>query len=237
MGAMKNSMRNRAVDLVIFDCDGVLVDSEPISVAVLLEVIAEDGVKISPEEGYRIFLGRSLKTIVETIAADYGLVITSDHVTEIRQRLFERFRRDLQPTPGIAEALAALKVPFCVASSSQVERIELSLGVTGLLESFGANVYSSTMVRNGKPAPDLFLHAARAMGVEPARCAVVEDSPAGIEAAGRAGMHVLAYLGGSHVGPADLRRRVEAMSPDLVFDRMALLPSLIDRLSPGESFG
>ena len=118
-------------------------------------------------------------------------------------------------------------MPCCVASSSQPERIRLALAVTGLLETLEPDIYSSTMVENGKPAPDLFLHTARCMGADPSDCVVVEDSPAGIEAAQRAGMRVFAFTGGTHAGSCGLREAAEALKPDLIFDDMRRLPGLL----------
>lgn len=213
--------------LVIFDCDGVLVDSEPISIAVLVEIVAEAGAHIEPAVAYRQFLGRSVASIVRGLE-DEGLIVTEAHLERLRERLYARFREELLPIPGLTDVLPTLEGARCVASSSQLERIRLSLGVTGLLAYFEPYIYSSTMVANGKPAPDLFLHAAKAMGVEPAHCVVIEDSPAGIEAAKRAGMSVFAFAGGSHCGPAGLRTVLEALEPDRIFDDMRDLPTLLD---------
>lgn len=223
-------MPDRNDTLVIFDCDGVLVDSEPISIAVLTEIIGEAGADIPLAEAYRRFLGRSVKSIVADLAAANGLAVTEIHLETMRERLYARFRSELKPVGGIAETLAMLDRPFCVASSSQPERIRLSLGVTGLLDRFEPNIFSSTMVERGKPAPDLFLHAARSMGVAPSRCVVVEDSPAGIAAARGAGMQVAAFTGGSHAAPAGLESTVAALEPDAVFASMRDLPSVLTRL-------
>ncbi|PWC37536.1 HAD family hydrolase [Azospirillum sp. TSO35-2] len=214
--------------LVIFDCDGVLVDSEPISIAVLVEGIRAAGAVIDESVAYRRFLGRSLGSIGSILLEEYGLCFDAAHQEAMRARLFDRFRAALQPIPGVADTLSRLGRRRCVASSSQPDRIRLSLTVTGLLEYFDGNIYSSAMVKSGKPAPDLFLHAAQGMGADPAGCVVVEDSPAGIEAAKRAGMRVFAFVGGSHAEPAGLRRTVEALAPDLVFDDMRQLPRLLD---------
>jgi HAD superfamily hydrolase (TIGR01509 family) len=221
--------------LVIFDCDGVLVDSEPISISVLVDTISRAGGVIDEETAYRLFLGRSMSTIREVLAADFGLDFTAAHLDGLRSVLYERLRRELRPIDGIAEAVAALAAPFCVASSSQPERIRLSLAATGLLELFEPRIYSSTMVTNGKPAPDLFLHAASEMRTDPADCVVIEDSPAGIEAARRAGMCVLAFAGASHAPVSALREAQAALAPDLVFDDMRALPDLILRLKAGKT--
>jgi HAD superfamily hydrolase (TIGR01509 family) len=168
-----------------------------------------------------------MTSIAETLETEFGLVITDEHLRQIRTRLFEHFRAELQPIAGIAEALDGIAVPYCVASSSKPERVRLSLEVTGLLDRFEPHIYSSSMVKHGKPAPDLFLHAARDMGVAPADCLVVEDSAAGIEAAKRAGMRVFAFVGGSHGAPGDLRRRSASLMPDAIFEDMSMLPRLL----------
>ena len=128
---------------------------------------------------------------------------------------------------GIVEALARLEVRRCVASSSSLERIRLSLDLTGLLEMLDPHIYSASMVKRGKPAPDLFLHAAKGMGVRPQDCVVVEDSPAGIEAARQAGMRVFAFTGGSHAGHAMLETKLAALRPDRVFSDLRMLPDLV----------
>ena len=220
-------MPHRPVDLVIFDCDGVLVDSEPISIAVLLQVIAAGGGLITEEAAYRRFLGRSMASVGEILSADYGFVMTDEHLAALRSELWRRFRAELKPTPGIAAALAGLTMRKCVASSGSPERIRLSLGLTGLLDMLEPGLYSASMVARGKPEPDLFLHAASRMGVRPEHCVVVEDSPAGILAAQSAGMRVFAYHGGSHAAPAKLAASLRALSPDALFDDMAALGDLL----------
>jgi HAD superfamily hydrolase (TIGR01509 family) len=213
--------------LVIFDCDGVLVDSEPISIDVLLDVITEAHGTITKPEAYARFLGKSLGTVSAILQDDYGLTMTAATLETMRLRLFARFRDGLQPIQHVARALDGLAQPFCVASSSQPDRIRLCLEVADLLPRFEPNIFSATMVRNGKPAPDLFLHAANTMGVRPGRCLVVEDSPAGVMAAQRAGMPVVGFVGGSHAGPAGLRDALEKLRPDAIFDDMLALPGLV----------
>jgi HAD superfamily hydrolase (TIGR01509 family) len=213
--------------LVIFDCDGVLVDSEPISLRLLLDTLAEAGLTLDPAEADALFLGRSLRSTREIVARDFGLTVTDAALEQMRQRLYAAFRAELQPIPGIAATLDALPVPFCVASSSQPERIELSLTVTGLWPRFEGRVFSATMVARGKPAPDLFLFAAKTLGYDPAACLVVEDSPAGIAAAQAADMRVVAFTGGSHAASEDHRRRVAALAPDAIIYDMRALPDLV----------
>ncbi|MFT4181817.1 MAG: HAD family hydrolase [Rhizobium sp.] len=220
-------MTNAEKGLVIFDCDGVLVDSEPLSVAVLIDAMRDVGVEMSEEDVYSRFLGKSLATLVDTLETEFDVFIDQAFLDRIRNDLYERFRRQLKPIDGIAETLDGLAVPRCVASSSQLERIRLSLGVTGLLERLEPNIFSASMVKRGKPAPDLFLFAAEKMGVEPRDCIVVEDSPAGIMAARAAGMTVFAFTGGSHAHSPSYRAELERLSPEVVFDAMPDLIHLV----------
>jgi HAD superfamily hydrolase (TIGR01509 family) len=217
--------------LIIFDCDGVLVDSEPISIGVLLDVLAREGRVIEEGAAYRYFLGRSMATIGELLESDFDFVITEEHLEDIRHELYQRFRKELQPIRNIRATLEQLTVPYCVASSSQPERIRLSLEVAGLLDLFEPRIYSAVMVRHGKPAPDLFLYAAREMGVAAADCVVIEDSPAGIKAAKRAGMPVFAFHGGSHDRGGLLAAELAALHPDILFDEMLSLPCLLAECS------
>jgi HAD superfamily hydrolase (TIGR01509 family) len=214
-------------DLVIFDCDGVLVDSEPISLRLLLETLAAAGLELSPAEADALFLGRSLATTRETVAREFGITVTDAALEVMRQALYAAFRAELRPIPHIAEALDALPCPYCVASSSQPERIELSLTVTGLWPRFAGRAFSSTMVEKGKPAPDLFLFAAETLGYPPEACLVVEDSPAGIEAAKAAGMKVVAFTGGSHADNETHRALVARLDPDAIIADMRALPELV----------
>lgn len=213
--------------LIIFDCDGVLVDSEPLAVRVLLEGIAERGVTIEEAVAYERFLGRSLANVIDMVRDDFGLALDTAALEAMRVRLYELFRQELRAMAGIASALDRLAMPVCVASSSQMERIRLSLELTDLARYFGDHVFSTTMVARGKPAPDLFLLAASRMHTAPERCIVIEDSAAGIEAAKLAGMRVFAFTGGSHARAPAHRGRLEAMAPDMVFDDMARLPELL----------
>lgn len=168
--------------LVIFDCDGVLVDSEPISISVLVRAMSDLGVSITEDQAYERFLGRSLSTLIDTLETEFNIHAGEEFLERIRTDLYARFRSELKPIDGIAATIDRLGIPCCVASSSQMERIRLSLSVTGLLDRL-PDIFSATMVKRGKPAPDLFLHAARQMHVEPEACLVIEDSPAGIAAA------------------------------------------------------
>lgn len=197
---------------------------------VLLETIADAGGNINAEQGYERFLGKSLASVTEILCRDYGIAVTDDALENMRKRLYALFERELLPIPGIIDALASLHLPRCVASSSQVERIKLSLSVTGLASFFGDRIFSASMVEHGKPAPDLFLHAAKEMHIAPPQCIVIEDSPAGVEAAKRAGMCVFAFLGGSHAQSPAHRLALEELEPSEIFDDMAALPGLVERV-------
>ena len=215
--------------LVIFDCDGVLVDSEPISLSVLREFVSRSGVALEEDEARDLFLGVSLRTTCDMLRDRFDIVWTEEDKRRMRDTLYSRFRTSLTAVPGVAEVLDALALPYCVASSSQPERIRLSLGVVDLLDRFEPHIFSATMVSQGKPAPDLFLLAAETMGAAPERCLVVEDSPAGIEAAKRAGMTVFAFTGGAHTHSPHHLAAIRRLQPHLIFDSMPELPSLIAR--------
>ncbi|MGV8855579.1 MAG: HAD family hydrolase [Devosia sp.] len=217
-------------DLIIFDCDGVLVDSEPLAMRVLIAAIAAQGITVTPEDAYRDFLGRSLASISASLHDNHGEPLGETALKSMRTDLYALYRQELRANPGLPEILGQLDTPYCVASSSTPERIHLSLELTGLLPWFVPHIYSATMVAHGKPAPDLFLHAAAAMGVAPEHCLVIEDSPAGIAAAQSAGMAVFGYVGGSHAGPSGLRATITALAPDRVFDDMHALPDLVRSL-------
>jgi HAD superfamily hydrolase (TIGR01509 family) len=228
-------MADRAGPLVIFDCDGVLVDSEPLSVRVLVEALNRHGVDMAEEEAYRRFLGRSLATMKQVMDEEYGFHTGPEFLDAMRLDLYSRFKTELKPIPGIAETLDRLATPRCVASSSNPDRIRLSLTITGLIGKLEPHIFSATMVKNGKPAPDLFLHAASQMGMDPRDCIVIEDSPAGIEAAQRAGMTVFAFTGGSHASAPGYQDRIDALSPDVVFDAMPDLLHLVQNYMEGRS--
>jgi len=184
------------VRLVIFDCDGVLVDSERITVRIDVAVLARLGWALTEAEVLERFLGRTDEYMVSQIEAHLGRPLAANW-DEPFQRLYrDAFEADLKPVPGIVEALDAIVVPTCVASSGTHERMRYTLGLTGLYSRFAGRIFGAGDVVRGKPAPDLFLHAADRMGVHPADCAVVEDSRYGIEAARAAGMRAFGYAGG-----------------------------------------
>jgi HAD superfamily hydrolase (TIGR01509 family) len=184
-----------AFELVIFDCDGVLVDSEPLSNRILAERLTAIGLPTSTEDSVRDFMGRSWKTCTAIIEARLGRPLPGDFSTGYHEEVFAAFARELEPVRGVREALDRIALPRCVASSGAHERIRAALGATGLVERFDGAIFSATDVEHGKPAPDHVLHAAAEMGHEPAACVVVEDAPAGVQAARAAGMTVLGYAG------------------------------------------
>ncbi len=188
-------------DLVIFDCDGVLIDSEIISARMLVAELARLGLAIDLTYVERNFLGRSYPVVMEVIRREFGLDLPPDFETRYRENLLAVFQKDLKVVPHVHEVLAAMGVPFCVATSSSPRRAEMSLGLVGLSDLVAGRVFTSTMVARGKPAPDLFLFAARRMGADPARTLVIEDSLTGIRAGLAAGMTVWRFVGGSHLGP------------------------------------
>ncbi|RWB87475.1 HAD-IA family hydrolase [Mesorhizobium sp.] len=214
-------------ELVIFDCDGVLVDSEALSVSALLGMIELAGGTVGEDAAYEHFLGKSMKSVREILGQEFGLEISDQHLTAMRVDLMRKFREELKPIPGIKEVLPKLGLPCCVASSGTLERIRYALDVTGLLPLLEPHIFSATMVKRGKPAPDLFLHAAASMRAHPRNCLVVEDSPAGVAAARAAGMRVLAFTGGSHAGNPGLKARLASTEPDSIFADMLQLPDLI----------
>jgi HAD superfamily hydrolase (TIGR01509 family) len=214
-------------ELVIFDCDGVLVDSEALSVSALLGMIELAGGNVSEDAAYEHFLGRSMKSVRDMLGRDFGLEISDQHLTAMRVDLMRKFREELKPIPGVREMLPRLGLPFCVASSGTLERIRYALDVTGLLDLMEPHLFSAAMVAKGKPAPDLFLHAAAAMQAHPRKCLVIEDSPAGVGAARAAGMRVFAFTGGSHAGNPALKARLASSEPDFIFADMLQLPDLI----------
>jgi HAD superfamily hydrolase (TIGR01509 family) len=211
----------RPLELVIFDCDGVLVDSERISVRIDAVVLAELGWPLTEAEVVERFMGRTEEYMLSEIEAQLGRALGDDWDSRFRHLYREAFEAELGPVDGVVEALDRIAATTCVASSGSHEKIRYSLGLAGLYERFEGRIFSASEVANGKPAPDLFLHAAERMGVEPAACAVVEDSRYGVEAARAAGMRAFGYAGG--LTP---RHRLEGPGT-VVFDDMRELPGLL----------
>jgi HAD superfamily hydrolase (TIGR01509 family) len=224
-----------ACDLVVFDCDGVLVDSERIAIRVDALILAELGWPLTEAEIVERFVGRPHAYMVAEIEAQLGRALPLSWEAECAPRYEQAFREELVAVDGIAEVLELLArehatLPICVASSSKHTSIRRSLDLTGLRGHFGEDrIFSTQDVANGKPAPDVFLHAAATMGADPARCTVIEDSAHGVAAARAAGMRVLAYTGG--VTPAD---RLAGPGTEL-FGDMRMLPDLLGLPSRAEA--
>jgi HAD superfamily hydrolase (TIGR01509 family) len=208
------------IDLIIFDCDGVLVDSEVLSCQCLCETLASYGIKVGLAEALELFLGRNTAAVLQYYGGQ-GRPIPDSFLTDLKSRVRQSFQDALRPIPGVASLLDNLHTPFCLASSSDLDRISLSLARTDLASYFGDRLYTSQMVSRGKPAPDLFLHAAGKMQVAPARTLVIEDSISGVTAAKAAGMKVWGFCGGSHYESRDGRAILRAAGADRVFDHMA----------------
>jgi HAD superfamily hydrolase (TIGR01509 family) len=186
------------MDLIIFDCDGVLVDSEIVSFEAEAEVFGEIGIALTAQDLLERFLGMSSASMFAIIEREHGITLPPDFAERAARRTLEAFDQRLKPIPGIAELLADLPDRKCVASSSEPPRIRHSLSLAGILHHFEPHIFSATQVKHGKPEPDLFLFAAENMGVAPEHCLVIEDSVAGVTAARAAGMTVLGFAGGSH---------------------------------------
>jgi HAD superfamily hydrolase (TIGR01509 family) len=217
-------------ELVIFDCDCVLIDSEPIANRVHAQTLAGCGYAVGEEELQDRFCGISDAEMLATIEREWGRALPDDYARRIATALARQYRCSLKPIAGIAEALAGLSQPVCVASSGTPERIRLGLETVGLYDRFHPHLFSASMVRHGKPAPDLFLYAAARMGAAPERCLVIEDSPAGIEAARAAGMTAIGFCGGSHCRPGHAEK-LKAGGAALVIADMGELATAMAALS------
>ncbi|HKZ15433.1 MAG TPA: HAD family hydrolase [Solirubrobacterales bacterium] len=212
------------VELLIFDCDGVLVDSDRISLRIQAERLTALGLPMTYEDCVREFLGLGMPATLRLIEERLGKPLPPGWAEELDEEVEAAFRRELKPVPGIVEALDRITLQTCVASSGSHEKMTLTLGLTGLYERFAGRIFSADEVARGKPDPDLFFFAAERMGVVPERCIVVEDSPFGVAAARAAGMSALGYA-------ADAEPRAVGALFDagaIVFTSMADLPGLLE---------
>jgi HAD superfamily hydrolase (TIGR01509 family) len=207
-------------DLVIFDNDGVLVDSEWHANGILADLLTEFGLACTREDCIRAYMGSTMARVRTIAESRLGRPLPAELEDRYHARLFEIFRTTLTAVPGVTRALEQLATPTCVASSGTHERIRLALTTTGLLGRFDGRIFSAQDVARGKPAPDLFLHAAAMLQVTPARCAVIEDSPLGVEAANRAGMIAFGF---ARMTPAERLRDATGG----VFESMDELPALL----------
>lgn len=208
-------------ELVIFDCDGVLVDSELIVNRVFAQMLAELGLPVTLEFLFESFVGRSMQHCWEQVGAMLGREVPEQLREELQLRTAAALRAEVKAVQGVEAVLDSLEVPYCVASSGSHAKMATTLGATGLLPRFRDRIFSATEVAHGKPAPDIFLYAARRCGVEPRACAVIEDSPAGVAAGVAAGMTVYGYCAFTP------EPRLRAAGAHHTFDEMAKLPALL----------
>ena len=208
-------------DLVVFDCDGVVVDSEVLACRTLAETLSEHGLPIGTEEVFERFLGRSFSEVDAYARARLGTSLPESFRGALRTRLEAAFRTSLKPIDGVREVLSTIDRPFCLASSSDPARISLTLAVAGMTVTFGDRVFSASQVRKGKPLPDLFLYAAEMMAKAPSRTLVIEDTVPGVLAGKAAGMMVWGFTGGSHCAGRDVGRKLQEAGADRILDRMS----------------
>lgn len=213
-------------ELIIFDCDGVLIDSEVVACRADAECLAQVGVTLSVEEIIHRYLGISAAEMCADIETRHRIRLPPDFGETMRQRVAAAFETELLPISGVAEVLPALPMRRCVASSSSPERLRHSLALTGLLHWFEPHVFSATQVVRGKPAPDLFLFAAASMRASPEECVVIEDSVPGVQAAVSACMRPIGFIGGSHCRPGHADR-LRAAGAAAVIDDMRGLPAVL----------
>lgn len=221
--------------LIIFDCDGVLIDSELLGCSVVSEVLETIGCYIPFDEVVRRFTGISFGEMCRILVADYGVNPPAELEKIISSKVEAIYQSELKIIKGAANFVSHLGIPYCVASSSAPAKLRLGLAITGLLEAFEPNIFSTTMVLQGKPAPDIFLLAAQRMGVAPSDAVVVEDSVAGVAAGVSAGMRVVGFIGGSHCGPdhAELLKQAGAQS---VVSDLAVMFSMLGLPPHGKNF-
>jgi HAD superfamily hydrolase (TIGR01509 family) len=217
------------VDLVIFDCDGVLVDSEVISCRAHAETLTRHGYPITADQVLLRFLGVSDREARQTIESEMGRSLPDDFDAQIKQAALQRYASELAAIPYVGEAIDAIGVAKCVASSGTHEKIRHGLTCAGLYDRLAPDIFSATQVERGKPAPDLFLFAAERMQAAPARCVVIEDSIPGIKGARVAGMTVLGFHGGSHCRPG-YGETLKNAGVFATFDDMGQLPDLIAQI-------
>ncbi|HLJ89463.1 MAG TPA: HAD-IA family hydrolase [Candidatus Angelobacter sp.] len=213
--------------LIIFDCDGVLVDSELLVVRLIVSMVGELGLKWTEEEALPSFRGGTMADCITEIERRLGKPVRDSFVSELRARMAEVFKRELRAVEGIQGVVEELRIPICVASNGPLEKIRLSLAITGLLPRFAQSIFSAYEIGIWKPDPGLFLHAARTMGVPAHACAVVEDSVPGVKAGVAAGMTVFGFSGGT-------RDEELSAAGAITFRSMVELPQLLELTAPAK---
>ena len=211
---------------IIFDCDGVLVDSEPLSMRIDVEILAENGVTMSAHDAHRRFVGKTFAAMIAELEHEFGAKFPSDASAEKDRRLLELYARELQPVEGVGEALRTIGGHYSVASNSPQARVAEALRLTHLTAFFGNRITTFEHVGRGKPEPDVFIEAARRAGTIAAHCLVVEDSVTGVTAARRAGCAVLGFTG-THHEPAAHAAILKSAGAEATFQHMAGLPALV----------
>jgi HAD superfamily hydrolase (TIGR01509 family) len=214
--------------VVIFDCNGVLVDSEQLATAIVSQEFIRAGFPLTPDIVARYFTGRRPVDMFAEVEQAARRKLPENFPATVSAAILKRFRAELRATRHIAYALTWLRGPKCVASSSSLDRIRVSLETTDLIRFFEPYLFSGNDVRNGKPAPDLFLHAAGKLQVPPRDCVVVEDSPVGVAAGVVAGMTVIGFVGGSHASPRLAQHLRAAGASAVINDMRALKSTIID---------
>ncbi|KRR00720.1 HAD family hydrolase [Bradyrhizobium valentinum] len=220
---------NPNFDLVIFDCDGVLVDSEVISCRAHAETLTRHGYPITAEQVLERFLGVSDREARQTIEREIDRRLPDDFEQQVKAATLKFYEGDLQAIAHVGEAIGAIVLPKCVASSGTPEKIRHGLTCAGLYDQLAPHIFSATQVSRGKPAPDLFLFAAKQMNISPERCIVIEDSVPGVTGGRAAGMTVLGFHGGSHCRPG-YGNRLRDAGAVAVFDDMRHLPGLMEKI-------
>ena len=218
------------LDLVIFDCDGVLVDSEVIACRILADMVAEHVPGLDKARFAVESVGRSDKAVLEATAKEHGVAFPSGMVERVAMATQEALDRDLEPVSGAEAMLGMLELPRAVASNSRVDRVEASLAKTGLRRHFGNDLFGADLVSNPKPAPDLYLMALERTGTAASRAIVVEDSLSGLAAARGAGLRVIGFTGASGV-PPEQAERLLANGAELVIDDLLALPALLEEVA------
>jgi HAD superfamily hydrolase (TIGR01509 family) len=214
--------------VVIFDCNGVLVDSEPIAADVAARELMRVGIPVTPEIVSHCFFGRRPSDVFAAVETATRRKLPEKFAANVAAATLKRIRAELRVMPHADYALTWLRGPKCVASSSTLDRIRVSLETTGLMRFFESHLFSASDVAHGKPAPDLFLHVAARMNVAPSDCIVVEDSPAGITAATAAGMTSIGFVGGSHSGASLGQQLIGAGACTIIADMRQLKATIVD---------
>lgn len=213
---------------LIFDCDGVLVDSEPLSMRIDVEILAEIGVVMSEAEAHARFVGRTFAAMLDEIAGEFGVRFPADASAQKDLRLLALYERELKAVDGVRQALETIGYHrYSVASNSPAERVAAALRITGLTEFFGSRVTTFEHVPRAKPEPDVFIEAARRAGYRPEHCIVIEDSLTGVTAAHRAGCRTLGFTG-THPKPQAHALKLREAGAAQIFHRMAELPNLVE---------